>query len=181
MQQEENKHIWLSLTLPPSSNEAYEINVTRVGKVNKKGKSYMGFKTSRRRSDKLMFFQMQCASYKNSNLNRVSAIRKKICEWIAQGYVVRLDTWFVFERSRIWTKDHQAQTLDADNRRKPLQDGLSNILDIDDKWFFSGNVEKVTCTSKDSECTIIRISPQRPRSLEDIHQIRNTVDSILHW
>lgn len=169
--------IWIQkLPVPPSANELYETNVTKCWKKSKAGQPYMGFKTSRRKSDVLQHFQLQCLSFKNTNLIKIGQIRNELLNWIKDGFVLRVDTFIAFERSRIWTKDGQPQVIDADNRRKALQDGLAKILDIDDKWFFSGNIEKVTCDQKESECSLIRISPVKCRSLTEINNLRNTAD-----
>lgn len=151
----------------------YEINVTKVWKMGKRGK-YMGFKTSKRKAASLTHFQLQCQSFRNVNHQKIASIKKECLQWISEGKLLRVDTWFAFENSRIWTKDGQPKVIDADNRRKPMQDGLAQMLGIDDKWFFSGNIEKVTCVSKEYECTIIRILPVKARTLTEIQAIRNT-------
>ena len=174
--------IWIQLPfLPPSANEMYETNVIRVNKIGKNGKPYQGFKTSKRKAEILTTFQIKSASFKNKHFNEVQKIRPEIMNWVGQGYMLRVDTWFAFERGRIWTKDRNPQSLDADNRRKPMQDALASILGIDDKWFFSGNVEKVTCIEKESECSIIRIVPVKARTLADIKNLMNQTDSTLRF
>lgn len=160
--------------MPPSANEIYETNVTKVWKQKKGGGKYLGFKTSRRRADCLIEFQLKCQSFKNCNLENFRRIQKQCIEWINQGYVLRLDSFFVFENSRVWTKAGHPQQMDADNRRKPLQDAVTNLIGIDDKWVFSGNIEKATCDSKEYEQCIARITPTNCRSLNQIKALRNT-------
>ncbi len=164
---------WITnFPIPPSTNELYETNVTKVWKKSlKTGKPYMGFKTSRRRSAELEKFLLECLSFKNANYQLIQKMRPEILKWISEGSVLRLDSWVAFERSRIWTKDGQPQVIDADNRRKALQDGISKILDLDDKWVYSGIMEKVTCESKDLEQSVIKISPFKCRSLNEIKEM----------
>lgn len=175
--------LWIEkLPLPPSANEMYETRAFRKKKISKKtGDIYTGIVTSKYKSDSLTIFQLQCKDFRNRNLSKVYQIREILMKWISQGFVLRVDSWFAFEHSRIWTKDGQPQVLDADNRRKALQDGLATILDIDDKWFFSGNVEKVTTTSKDYEQCLIRITPVKARTLQEIQNLKNEVGSIPHF
>lgn len=163
-----------NLPIPPSANDMYEPNVHRKKKLNKAGKEYLAVKVLRRRSAEYETFLLRLQSFKNVNLHNMTKIRTELLKWIGQGYVLRVDTWYAFEHSRLWDKNGQPKPLDADNRRKAMQDGLSKILDIDDKWFFSGNIEKVSCDSKDLECSIIRITPVRARTLQEIKALRNT-------
>lgn len=166
--------IWVNnLPIPPSANTMYETNVSKKWKHGKNGK-YMGFVTSKRRSDELVHFQKSCQSFKNVNHKALEFIRSECLRWIKMGFVLRLDTYFAFENSRIWTKAGQPKGLDADNRRKALQDGVCSILDIDDKWIFSGIIEKVTCDSEDQEQCLIRISPIKHRTLQEIKNLRST-------
>ncbi len=167
--------IWLdNLPIPPSANTMYDTTVRKVKKRNKAGKIYQGVITGKKCSLELEHFKLRCRSFKNVNHVLISQMRLQCLEWIKQGYILRVDTWFGFEHSRIWTKDGQPQRIDSDNRRKPMQDGLAEILDIDDKWFFSGNIEKVTSDSKELECGIIRIMPIKARTLKQIRLLRNT-------
>lgn len=155
-----------NLPIPPSANTMYETNVHRYYKPN----GNMGIKTSRRKSGELELFQLKCANFANLNHKKLEEIRSKVKKYISEGYVLSLDTWFVFEYSRIFSKDGKPKVLDADNRRKPLQDALSKILNIDDSWFFSGIIEKATCSSKDLEQCITRITPIKAKNLNQINQ-----------
>lgn len=76
----------------------------------------------------------------------------------------RVDVYFAFTDSSI-------KTADTDNRMKALYDGLAAILEIDDRHFYAGNCEKVMTTSKEQECSVIRIEPMRPRTLTEIRAL----------
>ena len=167
--------LWVEgLPLPPSANDMYEPTTHKKWKVNRAGQKYLGVRVGRRASDELKAFQLKCLSHKNSKLDFFRIIRTQCLEWIKQGYLLRVDTWVAFEHSRLWTLDGQPKQLDADNRRKPLQDSLASILNIDDKWFFAGNIEKVTCRSKDLEQSVVRIQPHKARTLDDIKFLRSS-------
>lgn len=62
---------------------------------------------------------------------------------IDQGLVLRVDTYFIFERSSIFTKKGEVKKKDHTNHIKLAHDALAKCLDIDDCYFFSGNCEKV--------------------------------------
>lgn len=160
-----------NLPIPPSANTMYETNVHRYYKHNGK----IGIKTSRRKSGELESFQLKCKQFENVNFEKLKPIKLKVKEYIAQGFVLQLDTWFILEYSRIFSKDGYPKTIDADNRRKPMQDAISNMLGIDDKWIFCGIIEKATCSNKDSEQCIIKITPTKPKNLEQI--IKNLANS----
>lgn len=150
----------------------YETTGRAVIKVNKKGKQYQGVKTSRYASPELTHFKKQCTSFYNLNFKVIDSISSKIKEWIAQGYVIRLDAYVSFERSRIFTLDNNPKQIDADNRRKALQDSLSEMLGIDDKMIFSGIMEKVTCESKQDEQCVVNFTPMKPRTLNEIKSLK---------
>lgn len=62
---------------------------------------------------------------------------------IDQGLVLRIDTYFIFKRSSIFTKKNTVKKKDHTNHIKLAHDALAKCLDIDDCYFFSGNCEKV--------------------------------------
>lgn len=161
--------IWLKgLPVPPSANSMYLTNVHKKWKTNKAGKQYMGVGTSRRKSQDLVNFQTQCLNYRNILLHKSSNIINMIKKYIDDGYMLRVDTFIAIEHDRIWTKYNTPKQIDADNRRKALQDGISTIIGVDDKYIFSGNIEKVTCVNKDFEQCLIRITPFKARTLDNI-------------
>lgn len=161
--------IWLKgLPVPPSANSMYLTNVHKKWKTNKKGAQYMGVGTSKRKSNELVTFQTKCLSYRNSLIQNNSRIFQIIKKYIDEGFTLRVDTFIAIEHERIWTKDNTPHQIDADNRRKALQDGLSMIIGVDDKYIFSGNIEKVTCVNKEFEQCLIRITPFRARTLDNI-------------
>lgn len=90
-------------------------------------------------------------------------LREKIykCKAENKTFALKVDAFFVFHVERLLQND-------ANNRLKPALDGLVEVLEIDDKHFYSGLCEKVSTDSKEKECTILRISQMTPRSREEI-------------
>ncbi len=166
--------IWLmNFPLPPSVND-YLMPVAGKLKMNKKGKLYRAghfVKTpvhiEYRKLCNLWVLQHKRAfdEIQNHLLGRVHVAREK-----KQRIAFRVDHYFAFEESRIWTVNNLPERIDADNRVKPCRDAIADMLGIDDKYFFSGFFEKVSTNSKDSECTAIRISQMVPRTLQDLKQ-----------
>lgn len=150
----------------------YETTGRPVIKINKQGKQYQGVKTSRYASPELGHFKKQCTSFYNLNFKIIDSISLKLKEWISQGYVIRMDSFVAFEHSRVWTLEKTPQRIDADNRRKALQDSISDMLGIDDKFIFSGIMEKVSCEIKEDEQCIVNFTPMKPRTLNDIKSLK---------
>lgn len=140
--------------------------------MRKNGEKYMGTSAHIYNSPALTHFYLQCKNFANINYVQMAGIRKKCLEWISKGNLLKVEMFVAFENGRVWTKDGQPQQIDADNRIKPMQDGLSKMLSIDDRWFFCASIEKVTCDSKESECISIRITPQKARTLQEIKNLR---------
>lgn len=85
-----------------------------------------------------------------------------------EKFALRVDHYFAFEHSRLWTKNNLAEQIDADNRLKPCRDAIADLVGIDDKYFFSGYFEKVSAPTKAQEGTYIKIAQMVPRTLADI-------------
>jgi len=62
---------------------------------------------------------------------------------INQGLVLKVDCYFIFERSSIYTKKNTVKKTDHHNRIKAALDGLSKAIGIDDSYFFTVNAHKV--------------------------------------
>lgn len=170
--------IWINgFPLPPSVNE-YLMPVAGKVKINQKtGKPYRAghfVKTPIhkqfmddcylwRLKNNAAFWQIHAAIHKH----------KQLVESRGEHFALRVDAFFVFHVERVFsTKNSLIERIDADNRLKPCRDALSNLLEIDDKHFFAGGCEKVTTQAKELECSILRISPMRPRTLEEIKALQ---------
>lgn len=53
-----------------------------------------------------------------------------------------LDLYFEVPKSQLWTLKGTPKSWDTTNRRKALEDCISEAIGIDDKWFFGGYNEK---------------------------------------
>lgn len=153
----------------------HSVGSNKVWRQKKDGTKYLSTSAHVYNSPELRHFYLQCKSFGNLNHIQMASIRKQCLDWISKGFLLKVDIFVAFENSRVWTKDGQPQQIDADNRIKPMQDGLSKMLSIDDKWFFSATIEKVTCNSKDYEQCVIKISPIKAKTLTEIQNLRNTV------
>lgn len=101
----------------------------------------------------------------NGRPDTIENVKLELEAWLRRGDVIRVDAWFVFERSRLWTVDGKVKTLDANNRLKPALDGLKEALGIDDRFFFAGNAEKVSCALPEHERTVFRLTAMKPLDL----------------
>lgn len=167
--------LWLvNFPLPPSVNE-YLMPVAGNWAVNKNGKQYRKGRWVKTKVH--TDYVNRCHHWRLINRAGFDQARDLITKEVDDARMLKLpiayrvDCYFAFEYGRIWTKDNQPQEIDSDNRLKPCRDALAKILGIDDKYFFSGFFEKVTTNSKDSECTILKISRAEPRTLEQIQSL----------
>lgn len=96
----------------------------------------------------------------------VKALHAKRNEEKALGHVgaFRVDTFLAMNSARFAISD-------VDNRLKALRDALSACTGIDDRYFYSGNCEKVEIHGPENECAVVRIESMRPRSLSDIRDL----------
>lgn len=165
--------IWIHLLpIPPSANKMHSVGSNKVWRQRKNGEKYMGTSAHVYNSPELTHFYLQCKNFANINYVQMAGIRKQLLDWISKGYVLKTEAWVGFENGRVWTKEGQPQQVDSDNRLKPLQDGLSKMLDLDDKWIFSATIEKVTVASKDLESCSVRIMPIKPRTMDEVRQLK---------
>lgn len=100
-------------------------------------------------------------------------IRKQLEPYL-KDHVLRVDQFIVFEASRVFTKTKKAEAwvkqIDQLNYNKSSFDALAKCLTIDDKFFWAGDVQKISCDAAHREQIIFRISVMKPKTLDDIHQ-----------
>lgn len=90
---------------------------------------------------------------------------------IFTGRFLRVDTYYVFLKSRIIGKKNQIKVIDYLNRQKISFDCLSLCIEIDDKYFKSGFHELILCDSDEEQCIIFNITVQESiRSLSDLRK-----------
>lgn len=157
--------------LPPSVNE-YLVPVAGSWAVNKKGKTYRKGRWVKSAVHKQYEVQVkQWAVFNEQGLRpAIDALVKQKNESIKNGlrFALRVDSFFCIHEKRLWTVNNLAEQLDVDNRVKPLRDSLAKLIGIDDKYFFSGYMEKVSTSFKEQECAIITITRHRPRTHQEL-------------
>jgi Holliday junction resolvase RusA-like endonuclease len=164
--------IWLvNFPLPPSVNE-YLMPVAAGWRTSKTGKRYQ--KARFVKTEPHTIYLEKCRAWRLLHNTAWTELRAELqgkvraARAAKEKIAFRVDTFFAFEDSRLWTSGNLPQQLDADNRLKPCRDALAHLLEIDDKYFFSGFFEKVSAPSKPEECTFIRISACTPRTIQDL-------------
>lgn len=73
------------------------------------------------------------------------------------NHIIRVDKNFYFTYSSIFSKTGKMKKMDTSNRIKPLEDGLVQVLGIDDCYFKSGMVQTYLIpylSDKESYCDI---------------------------
>ncbi len=85
-----------------------------------------------------------------------------------KGHVLCVDKYFVFYNKRLFCKDGSIKKIDVENFLKSSIDGLSELLNIDDKMFKSGVTEAVSCEREDQQQLIVRITVHKMRTFEEI-------------
>ncbi len=92
---------------------------------------------------------------------------------IHQGFIVSVDTYFIFPRSKIWTlptykkNPNAAKKIDASNRIKIAHDSIAEILGVDDSYFFCGWYEKIE-SSDERERTVMVFNFRKPRRSDEL-------------
>ncbi len=159
--------VWLDRwPLPPSGNTRLEPTFIRLGKGR--------VKPSMRKSAAHRQYLDMCILWGHQNraaidnLSRYLLNLKASCEASRRPFALQVDCYFAFQAGRLLTVNNKSTNIDADNLLKATLDGLSQVLDIDDKHFYRTSSEKITTHSKELECALIRISPSSPRSLDQI-------------
>ena len=161
--------IWIyDLPLPPSVNE-YLMPIAGPTKYSfNRGRRFQQARLVKTAIHKK--YELSIDNWINKNIESVRSLQKLVAEEVnhnlkaGKPFALKVDMYFVFEKSRILTKNNKAERLDRDNRIKPLQDQLSKIIGIDDKYIFSGNAEKLICSTREAECSMIRITTTQPRT-----------------
>jgi hypothetical protein len=159
--------IWLNnLPTPPSVNASLVPMAQKKRAAN--GRIYMGARM--RPAPEMVTYKDEVRLYRLRHEGKLTAIGRALRNEIEERqWVLRVDVFIVFHVERIFSSvNKKVLTLDANNRIKASLDAVANLLDIDDKYFFRGDCEKVTTAQKESQCTMVRIQLVRPRTHEEI-------------
>jgi len=159
---------WLNgFPLPPTVNKSLMPIAGKV-KFTSKGKPYrQGRMVKTKESKQYVQRCLQWALMNNEAVSRMKASlhdHRNAQNASGEKFALRVDCWFVFHVERL---NHE-NAPDADNRLKPCLDALKMVLELDDVHYFASSSEKVSTTKKEQECTIIRITPMTPRTVDQI-------------
>ena len=72
-------------------------------------------------------------------------------EMIKEGAMFELHLYFCFPSSRLYTKKNELKKLDTTNRIKSIEDAISKLLGVDDKYFNPTRAERVICKLLEGE------------------------------
>lgn len=108
-------------------------------------------------------YDQQINAYKLRNFRKLQEANR-----IFEGHVLCVDRFFVFHKKRLFCKDGSIKKMDVENYLKTTSDGLSTLLDIDDRFFRAGITEAVSCDNEADQQLIVRISVHQPRTFEQL-------------
>jgi Holliday junction resolvase RusA-like endonuclease len=154
--------MWIIQNFPMSLSQ------NDVHAVRAMGRSVRILKTRKAR-----IFDNQVILWKLQNKEKLDKINREIEVYRDKGYPFRLDIYFAFAHSRLWTKDKRIKILDVNNFLKSAIDGLCKCICLDDKLFFSHFVEKVEVETLEEERIIFKLTPSSNRTLS---KIMETID-----
>lgn len=133
--------------LPPTSNNLYSSVNGRLIK-----------------SKIARLYEFEVFNYSLRNINLINKIKNDFinCE-------LKIDTYFIFNKKRLISKENNLKKIDASNRIKACHDSLSKITGIDDKNIISGHFEKVYCNDDFEEQVIIVIKKENIKNYKNLN------------
>jgi hypothetical protein len=81
-------------------------------------------------------FKQDIEWYRVANRLQVQEISEHCVRAVQSGQLLCIDREFFFQRSTIFTKKGEVKRHDLTNKIKALDDGLSSILQVDDRYIF---------------------------------------------
>lgn len=157
------------LPLPPSENNCYPTN-------RKTGRRFP--------SKELKDFQTAMKEWRVKHIRIANRARDLLVAGLGTPQrPIRIDRYFAFRHSRIFTLSGGAKKLDASNRVKPLDDALcEHVLGMDDCWIWAGTATKITCVDPADECSIVVMQHVEPLTLESARACSVKGDPmVLNW
>lgn len=122
-------------------------------------------------ASKRLFFN-EVNTYRIRNFKALQRAANSLQQLLATDPALcfRVDCYFALPHNKLFTKDGRVKIFDANNRLKSALDGLSELIQIDDKYFASGIAEKITTRSIKPSFTV-HIKPQHIRSDDQINEL----------
>ncbi len=131
--------------LPPSSNSLYRnIKNGRAGQLG------------RAKTEKYKLYCDDVAMWAIVHGKTLKRTRSEVNDLLLIHKTLQIDATFCIAESRCYSKDGKIKKIDTFNHIKALHDQLSEVLWVDDRFFWDGNVRRQPCDKK-SERVIIRI------------------------
>lgn len=110
-------------------------------------------------------FDQACQVWMIRQRSALYDYRRTAKEWIDTGFLIRVEFRFFFPKTKILNKDGHPKKIDATNRLKDSEDAVSEVIDIDDKFFTDGSWVKMPW-DKSYECFTAVLTPSQWYSQE---------------
>jgi Holliday junction resolvase RusA-like endonuclease len=114
-------------------------------------------------------FKMEMVLYHGKRTQEFKQAKEIVNQWLEDGFVLRFDLIFILPKDRLFTKTKTAKNkfkrIDADNRIKPMQDAVSEMLAIDDSNFFESKSVKMI---GNKECMNVTIQKATIKTIEGL-------------
>lgn len=140
--------IFSNLPMPPQANNCYPGTFRRFS------------------SPELKQYKRTMGEWRLEHLQMVNLAKRELRSRLQK--FIRVDRYFIFKPSRIFSLKHEPKKLDASNRVKCLDDALAEILQIDDKYFSSGIAEKVIGLESDADRVLVVLTTVDLRREQDL-------------
>jgi hypothetical protein len=154
------KFVLSQIPMPPSSNRQYWATAFMIA----------GKPTGRLApSTELKQYVRDFAAWAERNSVLLAKAKKFIRdEILLKDLMLQVDTYACFPGTSLWTQKGMPKKMDATNRLKALHDCLSEVLAVDDSWFWGGHVEKIE-TRKEPYAFVV-LKPFKPRAVADLNK-----------
>lgn len=157
-----------SLPLPPSANEIHDATHRTVWRKDKAGKAYQVKAYGKTNSKPYKSFLEHCELIGRQLKVTNPGCFNEIHDAISKQYVLDVTFYFCIHHNRVFTQKGLPQSFDTDNRLKPMLDGFKRLIDIDDKYAFRIQIEKIATPLNEKEQTIAILKLTKPRTFKDI-------------
>lgn len=146
MENQETIAVFANLPVPPSHNQCYR-NVPRIGRVA---------------SAKLIAFRKEMQKWLYQHHSEVKLAVDKCGDALDAGFLFQVNCYFLFNRKSLYTLEGQPKKMDVSNRIKALHDSIADIIQIDDRLFWSVYCEKVELKLNEPESSTCVIKSYKP-------------------
>lgn len=103
-------------------------------------------------------FDQACQVWMIRQRSALYEFRRTAKNWIDNGLLIRVEFRFFFPKTKLITKDGHPKKLDDSNRLKDSEDAVSDVIDVDDKFFVDKQLFKIPW-DKSYECFTAVLTP----------------------